>query len=38
MMNKISQKSVAEENYPISNETVERLIVSIDEEIKDLNV
>lgn len=37
-MNKISLKTVTEENYPVSNETVERLIMNIEEEIKALNI
>lgn len=26
-------KSIAEENYPVSNETIERLLMDLDEEI-----
>lgn len=38
MLNKISLKSIAEENYPVSNETVRRLMADIDEEVKYLRV
>ena len=33
MMNKISLKSVSEENYPVSNETAERLMMDLDEQL-----
>jgi hypothetical protein len=33
MMSKISLKSVSEENYPVSNETIERLMIDLDEEL-----
>jgi hypothetical protein len=33
MINKISLKSITEENYPVSNETIERLLMDLDEEI-----
>ena len=33
MMKKISQRGVSEENYPVSNETIERLMIDLDEEL-----
>lgn len=38
MMNKISLKSVSEENYPITNETIHRLLSDLDDEISLLKI
>ena len=36
MISKISLKSITEENYPVSNETIERLMLDLEIQINNL--